>query len=249
MDALAIFFFFVLGAMLASFAAVISERLDTGQSWTRGRSACNSCDRTLNAFDLIPILSWVASGGACRTCRARVPAMYAVGEVALGGLFASSYAITGITPALPFLLSALFLLAVIVLYDLRHTIVPMAPAVLLIASASVYAFLAAPDRAALGTVFMLAGTIAFGFFLMHVLSNGRWMGLGDAPVALGLSLLAGTNAVSGLLFSFWIGAVIGIAILVARPKGHRMGIEVPFVPFLAAGYLLAFFTQWSPFLF
>jgi len=25
-----------------------------------------------------------------------------------------------------------------------------------------------------------------------------------------------------------------------------MGIEVPFVPFLAAGYLLAFFTQWNP---
>jgi prepilin signal peptidase PulO-like enzyme (type II secretory pathway) len=75
------------------------------------------------------------------------------------------------------------------------------------------------------------------------------MGLGDTPVALGLSLLVGMNSVSGLLFSFWIGAVIGIGILARYPKGHRMGIEVPFVPFLAAGYLLAFFTQWNPFLF
>jgi prepilin signal peptidase PulO-like enzyme (type II secretory pathway) len=75
------------------------------------------------------------------------------------------------------------------------------------------------------------------------------MGLGDAPVALALSLVAGTNAFSGLLFSFWIGAVIGIGILALYPRGHRMGIEVPFVPFLAAGYLLAFFTQWNPLLF
>jgi prepilin signal peptidase PulO-like enzyme (type II secretory pathway) len=37
--------------------------------------------------------------------------------------------------------------------------------------------------------------------------------------------------------------------LVGRPKGHRMGIEVPFVPFLAVGFLLAYFTQWTPFLF
>ena len=26
-----------------------------------------------------------------------------------------------------------------------------------------------------------------------------------------------------------------------------MGVEVPFAPFLAAGFLLAYFTQWNPF--
>ena len=76
------------------------------------------------------------------------------------------------------------------------------------------------------------------------------MGLGDAPIALGLSLLVGFGAAfSGLIFSFWIGALCGILILVLRRGGPRMGIEVPFVPFLAAGYLLAYFTQWNPFLF
>jgi prepilin signal peptidase PulO-like enzyme (type II secretory pathway) len=72
------------------------------------------------------------------------------------------------------------------------------------------------------------------------------MGLGDAPIALSLSLLSAGYVFPGILFSFWIGAVVGIAILVTRPKGHRMGIEVPFVPFLAAGFLLAFFTSWNP---
>jgi hypothetical protein len=40
------------------------------------------------------------------------------------------------------------------------------------------------------------------------------MGLGDTPVAVALSLLVGTQAFSGLLFSFWIGALVGIVILV-----------------------------------
>jgi prepilin signal peptidase PulO-like enzyme (type II secretory pathway) len=64
-----------------------------------------------------------------------------------------------------------------------------------------------------------------------------------------LSLLVGSQAFVGLVFSFWVGAVIGIGILVLRRGGPTMGIEVPFVPFLAVGYLLAFFTQWNPFLF
>jgi leader peptidase (prepilin peptidase) / N-methyltransferase len=96
---------------------------------------------------------------------------------------------------------------------------------------------------------MTAGVIGSGFFLLHYFSKGRAMGLGDSPVALALALVTGGSlAIAGLLFSFWIGAVVGIGILVATPKGHRMGIEVPFVPFLAAGYLLAYFTQWNPLL-
>jgi prepilin signal peptidase PulO-like enzyme (type II secretory pathway) len=93
---------------------------------------------------------------------------------------------------------------------------------------------------------MIAGAIALFFFLLHVLSSGRAMGLGDAPVALALSLMAGTQAIAGLLFSFWIGALYGIFVLSTRRGGPRMGIEVPFVPFLALGFLLALFTAWNP---
>jgi prepilin signal peptidase PulO-like enzyme (type II secretory pathway) len=68
-------------------------------------------------------------------------------------------------------------------------------------------------------------------------------------MALGLSLLVGPSVVlPGVLFSFWIGALYGIVVLVSTPRGHRMGIEVPFVPFLALGFLLAFFTGWNPLL-
>jgi len=72
------------------------------------------------------------------------------------------------------------------------------------------------------------------------------MGLADAPLAAGLALLVGHAALPGFLFSFWIGAGVGIVLLAMAPRGSRMGIEVPFAPFLAAGFLLAYFTQWDP---
>lgn len=238
----------ILGALLASFAGVLSERLNTNEGWIRARSRCNSCARHLGMRDLVPVLSWLSSGGRCRYCRTRIPARYPFSELLLGGVFFWAAYTLGPTLALVAFLVSCFALMLIVLYDLRHTVVPLFLAVLLIVSSTAYALLATREVHALGVTFLAAGLIGLGFFLMHALSGGRWMGLGDAPVALALSILVGGGqAIPGLLFSFWIGAAVGIVILVAAPKGHRMGIEVPFVPFLALGYLLAFFTQWNPF--
>lgn len=243
------FAFFALGSIFASFMAVIAERLHTGQSWVHGRSSCNSCSRTLTFVDLVPVLSWVGSGGRCRTCKAKVPAAYALGEIVLGTVFVLAYLMHGLTlPLIPLLL-ACTTLTFIVMYDLRHTIVPNGASSLLIIFTFLYAYARMGGGAQLGLTLMVAGSIALGFFLLYVLSRGRAMGLGDTPVSFALALMVGASlALPGLLFSFWIGALVGIAILVTTPKGHRMGIEVPFVPFLAVGYLLAFFTQWNPLL-
>lgn len=241
--------FFFLGAILASFMAVIAERAYTGQSWVSDRSRCNSCAEQLGIRDLVPILSWLASRGVCRMCGSRVPAAYAVGEAALGALFLVSYLTLGLQVALLAFLCALTTLAFIVLYDMRHTIVPPMASTLLIAFSLAYASLVSLDLRHLGFTLFIAGSISLGFFLLYFLSRGRLMGLGDAPVAFALSLVTGgALAIAGLLFSFWIGAIVGIIILLTRKGGARLGIEVPFVPFLAAGYLLAYFTHWNPLL-
>lgn len=238
--------FAIVGAILASFAGVISERLYTGEGWVQGRSRCNSCDRTLSFLDLVPVLSWLVQWGRCRMCRAPLPLRYPLTEALLALLFALSYVTFGSTLALVFFLLSLFFLTVIVLYDLRHTIVPLSFAGLFVLSALAHILALGLPLIFLESILLIAGVIGLGFFLMFAVSKGRWMGLGDAPIAFGLSLLAGTQALAGLLFSFWIGAVIGIVILARTPRGHRMGIEVPFVPFLALGYILAIFTQWNP---
>lgn len=237
--------FAILGAVLASFVSVVVERINTGASWTTDRSRCDSCAVELTARDLIPVVSWLITRGVCRSCGSRIPVRLLVVEVSMAMLFFGAYQLVGLTTALPFFLLSLLALLFIVLYDIRHTIVPMIPAMLFIGSSLVYRTLT--DPSSLGVSLLFAGLAATVFLLFYLISRGRAMGLGDAPVVLGLSLLVGASCtIPGVLFSFWIGAVYGIWVLARTPQGHRMGIEVPFVPFLALGFLLALFTGWNP---
>jgi leader peptidase (prepilin peptidase) / N-methyltransferase len=240
--------FGILGAIVGSFVGVVAERMNTGQSYLSGRSRCNSCARFLTPLDLVPVISWLLSKGKCRTCKARVPASYAVLELSLGVLFALSYLTLGLGIPLALFLLSIATLAFIVVYDLRHTIVPPSASTALVVLSLLYLLLSAPSVSALGASLMTAGIIGAGFLCLHVFSNGRAMGLGDTPVALGLSFLVAPYAFSGVLFSFWIGALYGVLVLVLRRGGPKMGIEVPFVPFLALGFLLAYFTGWNPLL-
>lgn len=235
-----------LGAILGSFIGVVAERVHTGQSWSHGRSKCNSCARHLTARDLVPVLSYLVSRGTCTSCGSRVPVTYLLLEATMAGLFLVSYLTIGLSFVLPVFLIALTTLAFIVVYDLRHTVVPVVASNLLMVLGLIAAVLTFGLTSELGVALIVAGAIGAGFYLLHVCSRGRAMGLGDTPVALGLSLLCAPYAYGGLLLSFWIGAVIGIIILVLQRGGPRMGIEVPFVPFLAVGYLVAYFFAWNP---
>lgn len=240
------FAFACLGAILASFVGVVAERINTGQSWMSGRSRCNSCARDLTGKDLIPVISYLWSRGRCFVCRAHIPLSYAVLELALALVFGLSYITLGLTFALPVFILAILVLAFIVVYDMRHTIVPTTASTLLVAVSAVFAYMVSATATDFGLTLLIAGIIGSAFFFLFFFSNGRAMGLGDAPVALALSLLTGPYAFGGLLLSFWIGALYGIAVLVLRKGGPRMGIEVPFVPFLALGYLIAYFAAWNP---
>lgn len=199
-------------------------------------------------LDLIPVVSWVVHRGRCRTCKSKIPYSYVVFELLLGIVFALAYQSIGLVSALPVFLAFIMVLDFIVLYDLRHTIVPISSMVVLAVLGVLFAFLKAGSLTLLTPSLIAAAVIAFVFFALYALSRGRAMGLGDAPVAFALSVGVGFPAsLAGTVFSFWIGAVIGIALLLLSRGRTTMKSEIPFVPFLAIGYLLAFFTGWNPF--
>ena len=240
---------FFLGAIVASFIGVVVARLHTGQSMCTGRSHCDACDTALPPFALIPIISHVVLGGRAHCCGARVSSYAPITECILGIFFMLTYLKLGFVVGLPGMLISITLLLALVLYDLSHQVLPSALLFPFIATSTITGFLLAPSFAEFSSTFFTAFLIAASLAIIHFISRGRAMGFADAPLSFGLALLVGPAAFPGFIFSFWIGALLGIVILARRPRGSRMGVEVPFAPYLAAGFLLAYFTQWNPFIF
>jgi leader peptidase (prepilin peptidase)/N-methyltransferase len=106
-------------------------------------------------------------------------------------------------------------------------------------------------------IFHILATLgASGFyFVLWLVSKGRWIGLGDAKLALSLGLfLYPLEAFSMVVFSFWIGAGISLLLLssvalLKRGQKHlsflpltlTMKSEVPFAPFMIVSFCLVFF--------
>lgn len=91
----------VLGLVVGSFLGLASIRLPNGKDIVAGRSKCASCNKTLSPLQLIPVASYVLSGGRCIACRARIPLRYPLIEAsaaavgAIAGNFTSSPLMAG----------------------------------------------------------------------------------------------------------------------------------------------------------
>lgn len=79
---------FVLGSMIGSFLNVVAHRVPRGETVVFGRSHCPACGRTIRAHDNLPVIGWIALGGRCRDCGARISAIYPLVEATCGCLAA-----------------------------------------------------------------------------------------------------------------------------------------------------------------
>lgn len=97
--------------------------------------------------------------------------------------------------------------------------------------------------------FLLAAFIASAFFLsIYLVSRGKWMGFGDCKLAILLGLILGfPNILVGLFLSFFLGAIIGVGLMIFNPSTSsgrvKKGLksQIPFAPFLITGTFLAMF--------
>ncbi len=242
--------YFVFGAIVGSFLNVVALRYNTGRT-LGGRSSCFSCGRSLTALDLVPLFSFLALAGKCRSCGSKISWQYPLVEAGTALLFLGVY-LTGFALAYQiYLLPLLSLLAVILIYDLRHKIIPDALVYLFGALSLVSLFIDFPAQSlAYPTLqaLMAGPLLAFPFAFLWLVSRGRWIGLGDAKLALGMGWLLGlAKGATAVLFAVWIGAAVSIALLLAQKWLFRgtnrltMKSEIPFAPFLILGLLIVLF--------
>ncbi len=244
---------FIFGLIAGSFLNAALYRFNTGQGMG-GRSHCTSCADVIKARDLIPVVSYLVLKGQCRACHSHISLSYPLVELSAGLLLLATYCVA---PTLViFLVHSLCWLVVlfIAVYDLRHLIIPFPFAEILAVLTFVTLFISEGFFTIPSYEALLAGPVtALPLFLIALFSRGRWMGFGDWKLMLGLGWLVGfENGIGALLFSFWIGALVSVSLLIVRfrRKGRRLTMrsEVPMAPFLVAGALLAYFTDATPFL-
>lgn len=78
----------MIGAALGSFLNMLIYRLPRRISFVDpAKSFCPKCRHPLHAIDLIPLLSWLSTGGKCRYCKDPIAVRYFLVELLMGALF------------------------------------------------------------------------------------------------------------------------------------------------------------------
>ena len=248
-------FFFLLGLIIGSFLNVVILRYNTGLGIS-GRSGCFSCGKKLEWYELIPVVSFIVQKGRCRKCGAVLSLQYPLVELLTGflflGIFLKYYFLSlsyeHFFFTVFFYLVIWSLLVVILVYDLRHKIIPD----MLVYGFAFLAFVRVlvDFRAGFSLAELLAGPILFlPFYLLWHVSQGRWIGLGDGKLALGIGWMLGLGyGLSAIVLGFWIGAIVSLILLgLGRLKllaiGLTMKSEIPFAPFLILGLALVYFIR------
>lgn len=251
---------FMFGVVIGSFLNVFIIRFHTGKSLS-GSSHCMSCGKMLRWYDLFPLLSYLWLRGRCGQCGARIPARYFWVEIISGILAVVAVLSTADIFLWPFMFLLAMVLVVIAVYDIDHMIIPHEFVWSLVAMSTFYLgyLFYLGDLTYLGVVYNLLAGAGSGlfFYILWWYSGGRWLGLGDAKLALPLGVIVGPwGAFSMLTLSFWVGAIISLAMiyfqylqkrkkpaLQSSPSSLTMKSEVPFAPFLLIGFSLVMFLQ------
>lgn len=232
-------FVFIFGTIIGSFLNVVALRFNTGMG-VHGRSQCFSCGYTLTWHDLIPVFSFLAYRGKCRSCKSPISYQYPLVESLMGVLFVLlfwkfSYSIGLLV--LHLIISSVLMVAVI--YDLKHKVIPNILSYIFIILSGISLFFTGPSL--LGAAGIL---ISLPFWFIVLVSKETWMGGGDAKLAMGIGWLLGiSQGISALILATWIGALVGIPLLFIKKKGGTIKrIEIPFAPFLILGMYIALFS-------
>jgi len=204
------------------------------------RSRCPACAHPISAMENIPIASYLALGGKCSACGTRISPRYPLVE-ALSGL-ASAYAAWHFGFSLAAFAAIMFLWCMIALsfidFDTQllpdSITLPLLWAGLLLNLGGTFVDLgSAVIGAAAG--YLSLWCVYWGF---RIATGKEGMGFGD------FKLLAAIGAWLGwqmlplvVLASSFVGAVVGIALMVLAKHGRN--VPIPFGPYLAVAGAVA----------
>jgi leader peptidase (prepilin peptidase)/N-methyltransferase len=206
------------------------------------RSRCPNCGHQITALENIPILSWLMLRGKCSGCSAPISMRYPVVEAVTGILtaFAAWHVGFGWSAAG----AILFVWAMVALtgidFDTQllpdSITLPLVWLGLLFNLSGTYTSL---SSAVIGAVagYLSLWSVYWGFKLT---TGKEGMGFGDFKLLAAIGAWLGWQMLPlTILLSSFVGAIVGIGLIVLAKRGRN--VPIPFGPYLAAAGLIALF--------
>lgn len=226
----------VLGLIVGSFLNVVIHRLPLGQEVVFRPSHCPRCQAAIPWYLNVPVLSYLALGGRCRSCRAAISPRYPLVELLTAGSFwlachAYGASLHGVAAAV-----FLALLIALAFIDLQHMILPdeltLGGAALFFLYSFFHPEISWRDAIAAGLGAALFFAALFYFYLKVRKIEG--LGFGDVKMALLLGLFLGLRRVTvAVMLASLSGVLVGMFFILFRRQNLKMAL--PFGPFLALG--------------
>ncbi len=254
---------FLFGLIIGSFLNVCIVRLPREQSIVSPRSQCPRCKTLIRWYDNIPLVSFFALRGKCRSCGLPISWRYPLVELLNGLLYLWSYAAFGPTGEAGMVMALSSALLVITFVDLDHLIIPdviTLPGMVigLLAAPLFMSALGPPMAFGLGRFLPFGGTYLTGFvnslvglilgaaplfiigWLWEKLRKVEAMGGGDVKY-MGMvgSFLGWKGAFLTIMLGALTGSLVGVTLIAL--KKHQADKVIPFGPYLAFGTLLTMF--------
>ena len=236
--------FFILGITLGSFYTVVGQRLPRGENFVSGRSRCDSCNKTLKYYELIPLFSFFLQKGKCRECGSKIDLLLPFMEVACGLLFLVSFHSFGFSLDLLIALGIVSLLIIVLVSDLTYLIIPDK----LLVFFSIYFIIVQIFRVGIVDTLIQIGIGVFLFSIMYLI-----MLIGN--MAFKRESLGGGDIKLMFLFGLVLDPLLGVLTiflgsLFAMPTAIYLHIKndekiLPFGPFLIMAFAFIFFMKIS----
>lgn len=225
------------GMCMGSFLNCCAYRYCHDLSIFKGRSKCDYCDHVLGPLDLIPIFSYLFSGGKCRYCGAKLNIRYLVSEVISGLAYVLVIKRFGLTieTIKYIILVSLMLLASFA--DLEDFVIPEICIVLGIINRIVFIFLSNNFQSELlnsiiGALCITVPLIILVIVMEKILKKDA-MGGGDIKLVF---MLGSYLSFAEGLFSMLVASFVGILFAVISNKKDE---QFPFGPSLCLGYFIS----------
>lgn len=212
----------IAGSIAGSFVGALVSRWPDGRSVADGRSRCDNCGRVLAARELVPVLSFLALRGKCRTCGAAIPPSHFVAEIACALVGATAFAAASLGVALAGMVFGWMLVA-LALLDRAHFWLPDRLTLPLagLGGAASAAGLSVPMRDSLVGAAVGYAALALIAFAYRRLRGREGLGGGDPKLFAAIGAWLGWALLPLVLL---LASIVGLASVAAdRARGVRVG--------------------------